>query len=87
MLVLDEPMSGMDPEAQRAFKEEASGWRRYSPHIEPPTGHGGEVLHEARVGIISGGRLIAEGDLDELRRRAGEEATLEDVFLKLVESS
>ena len=38
-----------------------------------------------RIGVIANGRLIAEGTLDELRRRSGaESATLEDTFLKLV---
>jgi ABC-2 type transport system ATP-binding protein len=38
-----------------------------------------------RIGIIAKGRLIAEGTLEELRRRAGQhEASLEDTFLTLV---
>jgi ABC-2 type transport system ATP-binding protein len=40
-----------------------------------------------RIGVISRGRLIAEGTLDELRRRtgsAGGDGSLEDVFLTLV---
>ena len=38
-----------------------------------------------RIGVITGGRLIAEGTLDELRRRAGRSgSSLEDVFLTLV---
>jgi ABC-2 type transport system ATP-binding protein len=40
-----------------------------------------------RIGVISRGRLIAEGTLDELRRRAGSaggDGSLEDVFLTLV---
>jgi ABC-2 type transport system ATP-binding protein len=38
-----------------------------------------------RVGIIAGGRLIAEGTLDELRRQTGKSDTsLEDTFLALV---
>jgi hypothetical protein len=37
------------------------------------------------IGIIAGGRLIAEGTLEELRRQTGETATsLEDTFLTLV---
>jgi ABC-2 type transport system ATP-binding protein len=38
-----------------------------------------------RIGIIAGGRLLAEGTLDELRGKAGEASgqTLEDVFLQL----
>ena len=40
----------------------------------------------SRVALGAGGALVAEGSLEELRRRAesGEEATLEEVFLKLV---
>jgi ABC-2 type transport system ATP-binding protein len=37
-----------------------------------------------RIGIIQGGRLLAEGTLEELQARAGEGRTLEDVFLRLV---
>jgi len=38
-----------------------------------------------RVGILAGGKLIAEGTLDELRRRTGNSQTsLEDTFLTLV---
>ena len=38
-----------------------------------------------RIGVIAGGRLIAEGTLDELRRQAGKApASLEDTFLTLV---
>ena len=38
-----------------------------------------------RIGVIAGGRLIAEGTLDELRRRAGKgDTSLEDTFLTLV---
>ena len=38
-----------------------------------------------RIGVIAGGRLIAEGTLDELRRKTGKTAaSLEDTFLTLV---
>ena len=39
-----------------------------------------------RIGIIAGGRLLAEGSLDALRTQAGEGkggSSLEDVFLQL----
>ena len=42
-----------------------------------------------RIGIIAGGRLLAEGTLDALRSQAGEgrgDSTLEDVFLQLTAS-
>jgi ABC-2 type transport system ATP-binding protein len=39
-----------------------------------------------RIGVISGGRLIAEGTLDEFRDRHGKErASLEEMFLAIVE--
>ena len=38
-----------------------------------------------RIGVMADGRLIADGRLDELRRRAGSgDASLEDTFLALV---
>jgi ABC-2 type transport system ATP-binding protein len=37
-----------------------------------------------RIGVIAGGRLIAEGTLSELRLRAGQNGSLEDTFLTLV---
>ncbi|RLG39851.1 MAG: hypothetical protein DRO05_07890 [Thermoproteota archaeon] len=42
-----------------------------------------------KVGIINQGVLVAEGSIDEIRRRAesGEEATLEEVFLRIVGGS
>ncbi len=88
VLIMDEPMAGMDPEAQHVFKEE----------VRRMVSRGTAVLISShlldmvekfctRIGIINRGVLIAEGGLDDLRRRAGEEASLEDVFLKLVEES
>jgi ABC-2 type transport system ATP-binding protein len=43
-----------------------------------------------RIGVISQGKLIAEGTLDELRGKAGSkvgDTSLEDVFLTLVGST
>ena len=43
-----------------------------------------------RIGIIAGGKLLAEGRLDELRAQAGGaggSSTLEDVFLQLTAES
>jgi ABC-2 type transport system ATP-binding protein len=38
-----------------------------------------------RIGVIAGGRLIAQGTLEELRLQAGKSGTsLEDTFLTLV---
>lgn len=38
-----------------------------------------------RIGVISAGRLVTQGTLDELRSKAGAgQASLEDAFLALV---
>jgi ABC-2 type transport system ATP-binding protein len=40
-----------------------------------------------RIGVMVAGRLLAEGDLEELRRQAGPgHSSLEDTFLALVET-
>ncbi|MBE3575047.1 MAG: ABC transporter ATP-binding protein [Firmicutes bacterium] len=87
VLILDEPMVGLDPRASHLFKEimrehcDAGGTVFFSTHIL-------EVAERLcdRVGILHHGRLIAEGTMDELRRQhqAGDK-TLEDLFLRLTE--
>ncbi len=85
-LFLDEPFEGVDPVSSRVIRDilrdlTASGVTIFfSSHIM-------EVVEKlcTRVGIIHDGRLIAEGSPDDLRRRAGaDDASLEDVFLRLV---
>jgi ABC-2 type transport system ATP-binding protein len=40
-----------------------------------------------RIGVMVAGRLLAEGNLDDLRRQAGAgHASLEDTFLALLEN-
>jgi len=39
-----------------------------------------------RIGIIHGGKLIAVGTRDELRKQSGASGPLEDVFLALTEN-
>ncbi len=87
LLILDEPLTGLDAEAARLAKN------LLNAHV----GNGGSVILTThildvaermaeRIGVIRGGRLIAEGTFAELRANAhgGAAATLEDVFLELV---
>jgi len=89
VLVMDEPTSGMDPEAQHTFRalvrELAS--RGAAVIVSSHQLHALERF-ATRVGIINRGRLLAEGTLDEIRRRAeaGLDASLEEVYLRLVGS-
>ena len=81
LFILDEPMVGLDPKSQNFFKGlmrshcEAGNAVFFSTHIL-------EVAERIcdRIGIISDGRLIATGTVEEIVQ-AGH--TLEDVFLTL----
>jgi ABC-2 type transport system ATP-binding protein len=85
LLILDEPLTGLDAAAARQVKD-VLGERVRAGATVILTTHILEVAERMadRIGIIQRGRLIAEGTLDELRGRAGErDATLEDLFLEL----
>jgi ABC-2 type transport system ATP-binding protein len=90
LIVLDEPLTGLDAGSARQVKDVLLERVRGGCTVLMTT-HILEVAERMaeRIGIISGGRLIAEGSLDELRIRAGavgddKAASLEDVFLGLV---
>jgi len=86
LIILDEPLTGLDAGTAKQVKNvlrervRAGGTVIMTTHIL-------EVAERMadRIGVIAGGRLIAEGTLDDLRRLTGETATsLEDTFLTLV---
>ncbi|MCC2971252.1 ABC transporter ATP-binding protein [Massilia sp. IC2-476] len=83
LLILDEPLTGLDAAAARQVKDlllshvAKGGTVILTTHILEVA----ERLAQ-RIGIIRQGRLIAEGTLDELRARTSG-ASLEDVFLQL----
>ena len=86
LIILDEPLTGLDAgsarQVKRVLRERVAGGDTVIM-----TTHILEVAERMadRVGIIAGGRLIAEGTIDELRVRAGQGHTnLEDTFLTLV---
>ena len=85
ILILDEPIVGLDPRAAFALKETLRGLCDrgrtvfFSTHIM-------EIAERLcdRVGIINHGELVAAAPLEELRRKAGgENATLERLFLEM----
>lgn len=84
VLIVDEPMVGLDPKSQRLVKnlmrqEVARGGTVFmSTHLL------GDVEELAtRIGIVHRGRLIGCGTLDTLRKQAAHDGSLEDVFLRL----
>jgi len=85
LLILDEPLTGLDAAMARAVKEALREQVDRGKTVIVTT-HILEVAERMadRIGIIGGGKLLAEGTLDELRDRAGTEGmTLEDTFIRL----
>lgn len=85
LIILDEPLTGLDAGSARQVKDVLLGKVRDGVTVIMTT-HILEVAERMaeRIGVISQGRLIAEGTLAELRARIGRESSLEDIFLDLV---
>ncbi len=81
VLIMDEPMVGMDPEAQHAFKEEVRRLANQGTAVIMSS-HILDMVERfcTRVGILVKGKLIAEGAVEELKGKS----SLEDVFLELI---
>ncbi|MDD2705502.1 MAG: ABC transporter ATP-binding protein [Acidocella sp.] len=85
LLLLDEPFTGLDAASAKLVKTILSRHADAGAAIILTT-HILEVAERlaTRIGILSGGALLAEGDLPALRALAGlTGGTLEDVFLHL----
>ena len=87
VLFLDEPLNGIDPVSGRVVTDllrrlASKGVTLFF------TSHVLDVVERLcdEVAIIDRGRIVAQGTLDEIRaqREMGQDATLEDAFLKLV---
>jgi len=81
VLVLDEPLTGLDAPSAAMVKEVLRAW----------ADRGGAVLYTShlldivervcdRMAVLLKGQLVGEGSLDDLRSRAGHDGTLEQVF-------
>uniref|UniRef100_A0A7C4RTU1 ABC transporter ATP-binding protein n=1 Tax=Desulfatirhabdium butyrativorans TaxID=340467 RepID=A0A7C4RTU1_9BACT len=88
VIVVDEPMVGLDPQGIKMVRElfqslAADGKTVFvSTHTLPLAQ---DICH--RIGIIHQGKLLALGTMNELERTAGvSEADLEQVFFQLTES-
>jgi ABC-2 type transport system ATP-binding protein len=85
LLMLDEPLTGLDAAASRQVKDLLTATVRRGATIILTT-HILEVAERLadRIGIIDNGRLIAEGTLEELKSNVGGEGkNLEELFLEL----
>lgn len=88
VLVIDEPMVGLDPRTVRVVKglfrsrAETGNTVFMSTH----TLEIAEVLAD-RIAIIHRGRIVAQGSLADLRSQRAREQSLEDLFLALTEET
>ncbi len=84
MIVVDEPMVGLDPRSARILKDlfrtfaDAGGTIFLSTH----TLEVAEALCD-RIAILARGEIIAFGSMDDLREQAAGGGDLEEIFLKV----
>jgi ABC-2 type transport system ATP-binding protein len=87
LLVLDEPLNGLDAPTAAMIKEVLRAW----------ADRGGAVLYTShlldvaervcdRIAVLAKGRLVGLGSLPELRARSGRDGTLEQVFSALTDA-
>ena len=87
LLILDEPLSGLDAPTTAVVKELLRAW----------ADRGGAVLYTShlldvvervcdRMAILAEGELVTVGTLDELRERSGADGTLDGVFRAVTRS-
>ncbi len=87
LLVLDEPMVGLDPRSARILKDALRSHcdRGHAVFFSTHIMEVAERLCD-RLAIIHHGKLLAQGTLDELRGLARDNHSLEDIFLELTRS-
>jgi ABC-2 type transport system ATP-binding protein len=88
VLVVDEPMVGLDPRTARSLKELFREHAARGGTVFMST-HTLDVAEQVadRIGIINHGKLIALGTLAELRQQSRMDGRLEDIFLRLTEDA
>jgi len=81
LMVLDEPLSGLDAPTTAVVKEILRAWAAGGGAVLY-TSHLLDVVERVcdRMAIVHQGELMALGTLDALRLRSGREGTLEEVF-------
>ncbi|OLD09000.1 MAG: hypothetical protein AUI95_01835 [Crenarchaeota archaeon 13_1_40CM_3_52_4] len=88
VLVLDEPLTALDPKTRVSVKDWIGGQTKRGVTTILST-HDLDVAqtHAGRIAIIDHGKIVAVGDIESLRKMANTEsdARLEDVFLRLTE--
>lgn len=84
VLIVDEPMVGLDPKNQRLVKDLLRQQVKQGVTVFMSI-HTLDIAQElaTRIAIIDKGRIVGAGSLETLRTQAALQGPLEDVFLKL----
>lgn len=85
--ILDEPLTGLDPKASFTLKEMMKEHAKNGNVVLFST-HVLEVAEKVcdKVAIISKGKLVFNGTIDEMKGKVGEDESLEQMFLELVDN-
>lgn len=90
LMVVDEPMVGLDPKGARLLKDVLQTQAHENGMTVLLSTHTLDVADEVcdRVAVINHGQLVASGTTDELRHETGTQGQrLEEVFLQLTQES
>lgn len=84
VLILDEPMVGLDPKASFTLKELMRAYCENGSSVFFST-HILDVAQRIcdRVAIIDKGRLVTQGTIAQLQEKMGEDESLEEMFLEI----
>jgi len=85
VLFLDEPTAGVDPAARRSFWAAIADIAARGTTVIVTTHYMDEAERCGRLGMMSGGHLIALGSPADVARQVGGGGTLEDAFIRLQE--
>jgi len=84
VIIVDEPMVGLDPKGAKLVKDIFIEWAREGATVFMST-HTLSLAQEVcgEVAIVDRGRVVASGTSEELGRQAGVTGNLERIFLKI----
>ena len=87
ILFLDEPTSGIDVSARRAFWRRITGLAAQGTTVVITTHFMEEAEYCDRILIQDAGRVLELGSPDDVRARAGGAGSMEEAFIRIVKNS
>ena len=84
VIIVDEPMVGLDPKGAKLVKELFRQWADEGATVFISThtlGLAQEICQQ--IAIVDKGKIVASGTSEDLKRQAGVEGDLERIFLKI----